>query len=210
MKNSGYKFIKFTYKKATLPPKIVTSEGDTLVFAKAIYKVNDYERIIEALKGIPGFEILDSSPEEIHIGWLVEKGDITINNNQLKLNCLSMERLKRGKNILKVLGNAIELQSESKEYPDLKGGKVKTRETRLKDPALEEIEQKFLEDHYRDWVDMSLVALNGKTPRECSKTPEGRAMLKEVLKVIENAEERKKEKGQTSYDVNKLRETLGV
>jgi hypothetical protein len=188
MKTSGYKFIKFTYKKATLPPKIVTSEGDTLVFAKAIYKVNDYERIIEALKGIPGFEILDSSPEEIHIGWLVEKGDITINNNQLKLNCLSMERLKRGKNILKVLGNAIELQSESKEYP----------------------EQKFLEDHYRDWVDMSLVALNGKTPRECSKTPEGRAMLKEVLKVIENAEERKKEKGQTSYDVNKLRETLGV
>lgn len=73
MKNSGYKFIKFTYKKATLPPKIVTPEGDTLVFAKAIYKVNDYERTIEALKGIPGFEILDSSPEEIHIGWLVEK-----------------------------------------------------------------------------------------------------------------------------------------
>lgn len=120
MTNSGYKFIKFTYKKATPPPKIVTPEGDTLVFAKAIYKVNDYERTIEALKGIPGFEILDSSPEEIHIGWLVEKGDITMNNNQLTLNCLSMERLEHGKNLLKVLGNAIELQSESKEYPDLK------------------------------------------------------------------------------------------
>lgn len=74
-------------------------------------------------------------------------------------------------------------------------GKAKTRETRLKDPALEEIEQKFLEDHYRDWVDMSLVALNGKTPRECSKTSEGGAKLKEVMKVIENVEERKKEKG---------------
>ncbi len=238
MKDLGYTFIKFVHRKAAQPIQFTTPEGDPIIFAKAIYKVVHYERAVDALQDIPGFEILDSGQDEIHFGWFVEvtetnpeagrfvfqttfiteegeehynsMGDITINSNQLTLSCLSSERLKRGKNLLKALGDVIEFQSESEEFPDLEGGKYSTPEIGLEDPVLEEIKRKLLEDHYRNWVDMSIPFLNGRTPRECSKTPEGKVKLEELLKVLENAEARKMRSGQPGYDVSKLREMLGM
>ncbi len=72
------------------------------------------------------------------------------------------------------------------------------------------LREKYLEDHYRKWVDMPISSLGGMTPREASKTQEGKAKLKEVLKFLENAEERRKRQGELSYDVSKLREVLGI
>lgn len=238
MKSFGYKFIKFAYEKSTQLPKIITPEGDPIVFAEAVYKVKDYERAVDALQSIPVFRILNSSPEEILFGWHVEMteqeisegglaipttftnelkgpqyrsmGNLTISKKKLTLSCLSERRLELGKSLLKTLGDTIELQSESKEYPDLKDMKHKTKKTIVNDPVLEELRVKFLEDHYRKWVDMPIPFLDNSTPREASKTQEGRAKLKELLKVLENAEERRKRAGQPSYDVSKLRETLGI
>lgn len=238
MKNLGYTFIKFIYFKAAQPIQIATPEGDPIIFANANYKVVYYERAVDALQDIQGFEIIDSSQDEIHFGWFVEvtetnpkagqsifqstfiteeggeqyksMGDITINSNQLTLSCLSSERLKRGKNLLKALGGLIEFQSESEEYPDLEARKYKKPETELEDPVLEELKRKFLEDHYQKWVDMSIPFLNGRTPRECSKTPEGKAKLEELLKVIENAEERNMRSGEPGYDIRNLRKMLGM
>ncbi len=243
MNERGYTFIKFAHIKAAQPPLIVTPEGDPIVFTKAVYKVKDYKKALDVLQNIPIFKILDFSPEKIHFGWLVEirekkasegqlefrtsltadeenkqyrsMGHLTINNKQLMLDCLSEKRLELGKNLLKALGDSIELQSESKEYPDLSWGKAKTvkdetQQTEIEESVREELRKKFLEDHYRKWVDMPIPFLNDMTPREASKTQEGRAKLKELIKVLENAEERRERAGQPSYDVSKLRETLGV
>jgi len=57
---------------------------------------------------------------------------------------------------------------------------------------------------------MPISSLGGMTPREASKTQEGKAMLKEVLKILENAEERRKRSGEPSYDVGKLHKVLGI
>ncbi len=117
--------------------------------------------------------------------------------------------------MLKTLGDSIEFQSESKQYPDLSSGKnkivnKKTQENEIDEHVREMLKKKYLEDHYRKWVDMPLSFLDGMTPREASKTEEGKAKLKELLKVVENAEERRKREGDLSYDVNRLRETLGI
>lgn len=238
MKDQGYTFIKFTHRKAAQPVQLATPEGAPIILADAIYKVVNYERAVDALKDIQDFKIIDYKQDEIHFGWFVEVtelnpkggqstfqsifitedgaeqynsiGDITINRNQLTLNCLSSERLKCGKNLLKTIGDVIEFQSESEEYPVLEGGINKTPETGLDDSVLEELNRNFLEDHYRKWVDMSIPSLNGRTPKECSKTPEGKAKLEELLKVLENAEERRMRSGKPSYDVSKLREMLGM
>jgi hypothetical protein len=242
IKECGYKFIKFAHTKAQ-PQRIVTPEGDPVVFTKACYKVKNYEKTLDALQDIPVLKIIDSGPEEIHFGWVVETteepvsegglvfqtyfvaveegtqyrsmGDITIKNKQLILECLSEKRLELGKNLLKTIGDSIEFQSESKEHPDLCGGKArtvkdKTQQNEKVDFALEKRGKKFLEDHYRTWVDMPIPFLDGMTPHEASKTQEGKAKLNELLKVLENAEERKKKAGQSSYDVSRLRKTLGV
>ncbi len=242
-KEFGHTFIKFAYIKAAQPPTILTPEGDPVLFAKAIYQVKNYDMALKALYEIPDLKIFESNQDEIHFGLVAEikdhnvsaggvmletslvsnegdpqyrsMGDLTINKEQLILDCLSEKRLELGKYMLKTLGDSIEFQSESKQYPDLSGRKNKTvknktQQNELDEPVREALRKKYLEDHYRKWVDMSISSLGGMTPREASKTQEGKAKLKELLKVLENAEERRKRQGEPSYDVNRLRETLGV
>lgn len=241
-KERGHTFIKFAYIRAEQPPKIVTPEGDPILFAEAIYKVKDYDKAVNALYDIPDLKILESNQDEIHFGLVAEirdhninaggvmfetslvsdigdpqyrsMGDLTINNRQLILDCLSEKRLVLGKEMLKTLGDSIEFQSESKQHPDLSRKnnivKSKTQQNELDEPVREALRKKYLEDHYRKWVDMPIASLGGMTPREASKTQEGKAKLKEVLKVLENAEERRQRSGEPSYDVNKLRVVLGI
>ncbi len=242
-KERGYTFIKFAYKKAAQTLKIVTPEGDPILFAKAIYKVKDYETALNALYEIPDLKNLESDQDDIHFKFVSEikdhnvstggimfetalvsdvgdpqfrsMGDLNINNRQLILECLSENRLKIGKEMLKILGDSIEFQSESKEYPDLSGRKNKSMmkknpENEIDEPVREMLGKKYLEDHYRRWVDMPISSLDGMTPKEASRTKEGKAKLKELLKVVENAEERRKKKGEFNYDVNRLYETLRI
>lgn len=242
-KERGYTFIEFAHMKATQPPMIVTPEGDPVLFAKAVYKVKDYNKAVNALYDISDLIILEKNQDEIHFGLIVEikeqnintggamfetslvseigdpeyrsMGDLTINNKQLILDCLSEKRLENGKNMLKSLKDSIEFQSESKQYPDLSirknnTARNKTQQNELDEPVRDMLREEFLEDHYRKWVDMSILSLGGMTPREASKTQEGREKLKEVLKVLENAEERRKRAGDSNYDVNKLRDVLGI
>lgn len=242
-KEHGYTFINFAFMKATEIPKIVTPEGDSILFAKAVYKVKDYDTAVNALYEIPDLELVESAQGEIHFKLIAEirdhnisegsikfetslvsdagdpqyrsMGDLNINNRQLILDCLSEKRLELGKEMLKTLGDSIEFQSESKQYPDLSGRKnnsmkKKTQENEIEEPVREMLMKKYLEDHYRRWVDMPIGSLGGMTPREASKIQEGREKLKEVLKVVENAEERRHKAGELSYDVNKLREVLGI
>ena len=60
----------------------------------------------------------------------------------------------------------------------------------------DEIVAEALERHYAGWPDMKLPALDGKTPRQATKTPKGRLQLAELLKFIENGEERKRQRGE--------------
>lgn len=65
----------------------------------------------------------------------------------------------------------------------------------------------FKTHHYRDWLDQSLPALGGKTPRQAVRTTKGRAAVDVLLKDIENMEQRHEE---TPFDVAWLRRELGL
>ncbi|HSY48593.1 MAG TPA: SEC-C domain-containing protein [Thermoanaerobaculia bacterium] len=62
--------------------------------------------------------------------------------------------------------------------------------------------------HYESWLDTSVPALGGKTPRQAARNPRGRDALNALLKTIENGEAR--QPAATRYDVNILRRALGV
>jgi hypothetical protein len=55
---------------------------------------------------------------------------------------------------------------------------------------------------------MNLPALDGKTPRQAARTAKGRNQLVDLLKFIENGEERKRRLGEVAYDVSRLRAQL--
>jgi hypothetical protein len=114
-------FINFAYMKAAEIPKIVTQEGDPMSdqdenHFKLVAEIKDYIH-----EGSIKFEtslVSDSGDPQLR-----SMGDLTINNKQLILDCLSEKRLELGKDMLKTLGDSIEFISESKQHPDLSGRK---------------------------------------------------------------------------------------
>jgi hypothetical protein len=66
----------------------------------------------------------------------------------------------------------------------------------------------YKERHYAQWLDDSIPALGGKTPREAARTKNGREKLEIILKEIELTESHEPEPAR--YDVQKLRRALGL
>ena len=145
-------------------------------------------------------------------------GDIEMDRQELTLECLSKERLEKGRKLLQAsLGESIEHVSSS--FLGLEEALEEGSWSEEHLPGAREPEDlppevsrrillDFLEDHYQSWVDTPLPALKGKTPREASSTEEGRAMLEEVLKVIENLEERRRKEEGVGYPVERIRRDL--
>ncbi len=55
---------------------------------------------------------------------------------------------------------------------------------------MEKLAFEYKQRHYADWIDHPLPALEGKTPREAARNPQGRAALDVLLKDMENREQR--------------------
>jgi len=70
--------------------------------------------------------------------------------------------------------------------------------------------EKAMGEFVTKWVDEKIPALDGKTPREALKTPEGREKVEELLKDWENMEERRKREGEPYIDINALRQMLNL
>jgi hypothetical protein len=72
--------------------------------------------------------------------------------------------------------------------------------------AIAEMEDRML----RQWLDESIPALEGMTPREAARTPEGREMLEDLLAYIERRFPRERRApGTMSPDYRKARKMLG-
>ena len=68
----------------------------------------------------------------------------------------------------------------------------------------------FMEEWARKWLDEKIPALDGQSPREAVKSPEGKEKVRELLKEFENQEERKKKDGEPYWDVQILRRKLNL
>jgi hypothetical protein len=66
----------------------------------------------------------------------------------------------------------------------------------------------FKQEHYAEWVNLSLPALGGKTPREAVRTKAGRDQVELLLKDCENREARMPE--EQRFDFSAIRKKLGL
>jgi tetratricopeptide (TPR) repeat protein len=142
-------------------------------------------------------------------------GTVTLTLRRLELWCLSKERLDQGKKrLFEILGDNIQHRIDT--YEDLV---KKAMESSGEIPSVEEdkipeehlpVFEKTMEEFVTKWVDEKIPALDGKTPKEAVKTPEGREKVEELLKDWENAEERRRKKGEPYIDINTLRQMLSL
>ncbi len=68
----------------------------------------------------------------------------------------------------------------------------------------------YVRNYYENWITMKIPALGNLTPVEASKTEKGRAMLKEVLRQIENELARCNEKDIYPFPIEKINRRLGL
>src|SRR5690349_5387696 len=69
--------------------------------------------------------------------------------------------------------------------------------------VMTEAVEKRIHQIYADWADQPLAALDGQTPREAIKTPEGLERVKYLLRTYEQSEARQSKEQQrmpASYD----------
>ena len=146
-------------------------------------------------------------------------GDIVITPEELSIECLSRQRLEKGKRMLqRALGGSIEhLNSEYRDIRDASEDKEEEATGHLEEEGHAvppEVSRRLtldsLDDHYRKWLDVPIPALKGVSPREASKTGEGRKVLEELLKSLENIELRRWRSEGVGYPVDKLRRELDM
>lgn len=259
MKEEGYRFNAShgVLEKRVAETRLLTTEGDELVFSHAVYQVKDFEKASRKLDRSEELLRVDETEEdggtsEAHYSWatsmeegdlkaerrdrggivvstnledlhglrLRSLGDVVITSEELSIECLSRQRLEKGKHMLqKALGDSIEhLYSEYREVDAASEEKEEAAREHLEETedhgVPPEVSRRLtldsLEDHYRKWVDTPIPALKGATPREASKTKEGRTVLEELLKNLENIELRRWRSEGVGYQVDKLRRELDM
>jgi len=203
--------------------RVVSAEGDELVFSRARYAVLDEEAVRRALDQSQAF-VHEEDPADY--GWLDETedaggarrayGHVHIAGGELTLECSTRQRLERGNVLLRTLAGG-HLRHLGDDFTSLQAAKRDRKPSSgppkgsgLPPEVERELLQKMIAEHYDRWLDMPLPALDGKNPREAVLTPKGRAELVDLLKLLQNREEHKRRDGLAWYDVSKLKAELGV
>jgi hypothetical protein len=207
--------------------KVVNAEGNAMEFCSAIYELLDFHAVAGALRSAKMFEDTTSANDAagvLHFGWLetVKEGPrrsygrIELAGGELKLECNSRERLAIGRQLvekhagawLRYTDERVTSLEEAMQNVESSGA---PKDVGKLPPEVErEVVLKIKSEHYAKWPDEPLPALGGKTPREASRSETGRRALDDLLRDMENLEERARRSGQPAFDFGPLRKELGL
>ena len=202
--------------------QLTNTDREELMFSKAVYRILDEAALIASLKSRD--EIVEDEDGERY-AWLDgsrEKsgatvlGSIRLEGGNATIECNSKARLKRGKKLLnEIAGGA--LQHLRDEFTTQREARRAIAQPDRAEPEAEvprevshRIIGEYLEQHYSNWPDMELPALDGKTPREAVKTAAGRRKVSALLRDFENGELHKRDAGEPYYEMQRLRTELGL
>ncbi len=195
------------------PPTLENTDGEPLLMSKSFFKMLDRERVVAALEGSTEFERNPDAADE----WTCSDGTretllgrVTVSDRQLLLETNSRERDQRGRALLESLAaGALEfLSTQTLDPNELLAQRLAERDEEEVDEDTselrsDEVDALILEQydrHYRAWIDEPIPALDGRTPREASRSEEGRIKVIGMVRDLELAYRRALLEGQPAYD----------
>ncbi|WP_237761287.1 MbcA/ParS/Xre antitoxin family protein [Legionella cherrii] len=184
------------------------------------------EKILESAKRNKSRKII-----ELDLPWLKKGnkkhpewentilGHITINKKKLILETNSEKRTQKGKKLLtKYLGDKIHFQKTLLESPEQKMKSLPKpdieNEASISPYDIPEIQEQLklmAKQHWDAWFDNPIPALNNKTPRQASKTEDGRERLEALLLHYERNDEQINEHAHYfKADINFIKSELNL
>ena len=212
-------------------PSLVTPEGDPLVISTAVYRRTGGDEVLQILTRARDFDLNDEPDPEggsggvLHLAWYETRrgsqppaapigrrilATLTLTPETLEIETISEQRLNRCRRRLeRLLGERIQLlRTEAKSMQQaLAEGRPQEEPVVLPPEAMADLEQQML----RHWIDESIPALDGMTPREAVQTPGGRQKVLDLLAYIERQQSsHPAPPGMFTPDYNKVKAMLGL
>jgi hypothetical protein len=137
-------------------------------------------------------------------------GSVQLKPGRLVMTAQGKERFAFGKQLIeKLLKNLIKHRIDSvQSLESMMEEKSKGKPKKSDEEIPEEIKQALIKDmydnHYREWLDSPIPALDGKTPRKAIRSKEGRHRVEDLLRQLEYLHD---ESG-NAYDVSWVRKEL--
>lgn len=191
-------------------PRVVTAEGDPLVFGRCVFDALDEQALRAALDGHAdlvadpdgGYRWVEDSRD----GFTRSLGQITLENGRLTLDVTSRQRADRGRALLEKAAGAV-IRHRATRYESVASAmkasaSAQARQSEAPLPPAEaaRIFAEFKHGHYRAWVDVPVPALGGRTPRHAARLKTVRPRLIDLLKDLENHEARIATSESPAYD----------
>ncbi len=144
-------------------------------------------------------------------------GNLTLTRDQLTVEALSAQRLAWAKARLgELAGDALDLRADIVEDAWRKA-EAAARSGRAEKPSSEippEVQTRLLGQtmhrHFKTWLEEGIPTLEGRTPRAAARDLQFRPKLIQLLREIENHQDRARQQGQPWYDIAWLWEELGI
>lgn len=209
--------------KRLVPPSLSNTDGDPLLHTSDLFLIDhdgDASQVIARLAAMDGAfaEAADGPVAEFVFerpgdegGTVVGIAEVDAKTLQLHTNSTSRADALRAR-VEKACGPLI--HHMKRDAKDITAEELQAMvglgpdQPAERSPELERLELEFKQRHYADWADTPLPALQGRTPREAVRSPDGRQQVDTLLKTMANQESR--HKGQWAYDFSGLRAELGL
>jgi hypothetical protein len=199
-------------------PKVVTGDGELLIFAKVLFDLEDRQAAISSLAGRD--DIIDHGDDTY--GWLESTGDlqrsigtILIEEKRVVFDTTSQKRAEKARDELpRLFGGSVRFRMIS--YEDVAQAlKRAPPATKQREPDIPVEEQRkvlgeFYEQHYRKWLNEPVPALGNRTPRHAARLKTVRPKLIALLKDFESHSERQRRAGEIAYDFGWIWKELGL
>jgi hypothetical protein len=186
------------------PPKLVTMDGEDILFCEAVFDVLDAEAVCSKLENHPDFEENDGGFVWLdHAGRTnigsgpILLGQIKFDDRRLVLETNSRERLERGKQVLgERLADVARHRIDSIKDVDI--ALEEHRSSTDRKPTADEIPEdvqaelvsQFIQERMMAWIDEPVPMLGNKTPRQVARTKAGKEKVLAMLKDQEHIAQR--------------------
>ena len=217
-----HRVVRKLYDRQLSGLRLVNNEGEEVSFGKAEYTVSDPAALLAKLRAVE--ELEEGKPDASGNPWFTwiqpmgeehrPLGHLEIEGGTLRLEAMSRTRLAtlRGLaeahagELIRHRGDHYTSVDEIKER--VRRGETSPETTAPPSPEVQAALAAVLAKHYENWVDEKLPALGGKTARQAMRSKTGRQSVIDLLRMMENSEQRKK--NEPVYDFNIIRRQLGL